>query len=546
MFEKKPEKHFPDRPLECGDCKKPIAIRYTEIVGDLITHTSMCADCPELQRRLYGTSPQEHVYNQVDPTAALECGNCGTTLEEIKRGHRLGCPECYTVFEDVILLEMQAANRLSPRVSLGKKNLPIHIGRAPGESLAINPSSRLLALNEALKETLGREDYEQAALLRDQIKALTDSQYLKERLEDKSQVQTSGSSHDPLLCNESPWNHNNNLIWLGSTVALHRNIEKFKFPGKLAPDKRQQIISLINQELLASPQLKNPKLIRAEDMPPIEKEFLVEHFLTSQSFHQTHTGEAFVLDETGEFLAVLNLNDHVFMEWIDQREDLEGAWNHLVKIESNLSQAVNLAFSPQFGFLTADPTECGTGLTVSVFLHLPGLLHSNRLEEVIKKTKDEGIRQTGLQGNPNEIIGDILVLHNNYTLGLTEENILSSLRTLATKLIAEEKSVRSFLENGHGYEISIVKDKVSRAYGILMHSYQIEAVEALQALSLLKLGLDLHWLEGTQQKTLNALLFSCRRAYLLCHYAQKIQQDELSHKRAEFIHQQLRGLTLLI
>lgn len=189
MFEKKPEKHFPDRPLECGECKKPIAIRYTEIVGDTITHTSMCVDCPELQRRLYGTHPREHVQNQVDPTAALECGNCGTTLEEVKRGHRLGCSNCYSVFEDVILVEIQAAHRLPARVSLGKKSLPIHLGRSPGESLAINPASRLLALNEALKETLGREDYEQAALLRDQIKALTENQQSKDLLKDSPHEQ---------------------------------------------------------------------------------------------------------------------------------------------------------------------------------------------------------------------------------------------------------------------------------------------------------------------------------------------------------------------
>lgn len=185
MFEKKPDKHFPDRPLECGECKKPIAIRYTEIVGDSITHTSMCADCPELQRRLHGTNPQELVANQIGSSAGLECGNCGTTLEEIKRGHRLGCPECYTVFEDVLLIEMQGANRLSPRILPAKKSIPIHIGRAPGERLAINPSSRLLALNEALKETLSREDYEQAAWLRDQIKALTETENLKDQAEDK-------------------------------------------------------------------------------------------------------------------------------------------------------------------------------------------------------------------------------------------------------------------------------------------------------------------------------------------------------------------------
>lgn len=185
MFEKKPDKNSPDRPLECSECKKPIVIRYTEIVGDVITHTSMCADCPELQRRLHGTNPQELVANQTGSAAGLACGNCGTTLEEIKRGHRLGCSDCYTVFEDVLLMEMQTTERLPSRFTPGKKNQLLHMGRSPGERLAISPSSRLLALNEALKETLNREDYEQAALLRDQIKALTENQHVKDQPEDK-------------------------------------------------------------------------------------------------------------------------------------------------------------------------------------------------------------------------------------------------------------------------------------------------------------------------------------------------------------------------
>jgi protein arginine kinase len=353
-------------------------------------------------------------------------------------------------------------------------------------------------------------------------------------------------NNPPLLSNQTPWNNNANTIWLGSTLTLQRNLEKFNFPGKLATDKRTQIISLITRDLLASNQLKKPKLIRAEDMPPIEKEFLVEHFLSNQSFHQAHTGEAFVLDESGEFLAVLNLRDHILLEWIDPREDLENSWDRLVKIEMALTKSVSFAFSPKFGFLTSDPMQSGTGLIATIFLHLPLLLYSNRLEEILKKNKDDDVEQTGLQGDPNEVIGDIVAFHNSYTLGVTEENILSSLRTLATKLVVEEKGMRQHLKQGNESEVAEIKDKVSRAYAILVHSYQIEAIEALQSLSLMKMGLDLGWLAGTSQITLNNLLFACRRAHLLCHYGQKIAHEELPHRRAEFIHQTLQGLELLV
>jgi len=353
-------------------------------------------------------------------------------------------------------------------------------------------------------------------------------------------------SHHPLLCNQSPWNKNPNAIWLGSTLRLHRNLEKFFFPGKLPTDKRKQVISLLTNDLLANDQLKNPKLIRAEDMPPTEKEFLVEHFLSNQDFHQAYVGEAFVLDETGEFLAVLNLRDHLVLEWIDPREDLENSWDRLVKLELSLTKSANFAFLPKFGFLTSDFTQCGTGLVVTIFLHLPALLYTRCLDEIVKKNKEDGIEQTGLQGNPNEVIGDIVAFYNSCTLGVTEENIFSSLRMLATKVLVEEKGARRHLKEMSEPEVAHIKDKVSRAYAILLHSYQIEAIEALQALSLVKMGIDLGWLKGISQIPLNHLLFACRRAHLLCHYGQKISHEELPHKRAEFIHQALAGLELLI
>lgn len=187
MVDKKPE-HSPDRPLECSECKKSIAVRYTEITKDSIVNTSMCSDCPELHRRLYGTGPAQKESTQREGNAGLCCGNCGTALEEVKRGHSLGCMECYDVFGDLLLMEMQSSNRLPSRTLPLKKSTPLYIGRSPGETLTISPSSRLLALSEALKETLSREDYEQAAWLRDQIKALTDqqdnSQGIKEEGED--------------------------------------------------------------------------------------------------------------------------------------------------------------------------------------------------------------------------------------------------------------------------------------------------------------------------------------------------------------------------
>lgn len=341
-----------------------------------------------------------------------------------------------------------------------------------------------------------------------------------------------------------PWNMNDNKVLLASTLSLSRNVEKFKFPAKLDAGRQKQIMGIMSKELLVSPLLDKPTIIHAEDTTPLQKEYLVEHFLSIHSFQQARQGEAFILDNSGEFLATLNMHDHIHFHLLDCKGELESSWNRLVQIEVGLGKALNYAFSPKYGFLTSDFNLCGTALNVSLFLQVPALIHSGTIDEILERLVDDSLFITGIQGNPTEIIGDLIVLQNNYTLGVTEENIISNLRTCATKLQVEEHSAKSKILHEDSAEI---KDNVSRAFGILIHSYQIEAIEALNAISLLKLGLELGWAKGISITDINQLFFNCRRAHLLHQFSgAAIKQEEILHKRAEFIHQVLKNVTLTI
>ena len=164
---------LPERHLECSECKKPIVVCYTEIVGKMIFKLGMCADCPILKHKLHGqiSLPQDA---EGIKSAGLACGGCGTGADEVRMGAPLGCSLCYEVFEDLILQELQTASRLTQKAITLQKVAPLHIGRHPGQAAEVNPAMKLLALHQALHETLSREDYEQAAWLRDQIKALTE------------------------------------------------------------------------------------------------------------------------------------------------------------------------------------------------------------------------------------------------------------------------------------------------------------------------------------------------------------------------------------
>ncbi len=345
------------------------------------------------------------------------------------------------------------------------------------------------------------------------------------------------------LCQKSPWEDNENSIWIASVLRLNRNVDKYKFPSKLTTEGQKQILSIIAKPLLACESLQNPHLLKAGEIGAMEKEFLFEHFLASYSFHEAHDSEGFILDSSGEFLAVINIKDHIQMQLTDCKGELESTWNRLAQIEAELGKTVSFSFSSTFGFLTANPFECGTGLIAKTYLQIPAIIHTGQLEKILELHKDESIQTSGMLGNPHELLGDILMVSNQYSLGLTEENIISSLRNITTKLLVDEKSARTHLKQENS---TLIKDKVARAFGLLIHSYQIETVEALGAISLIKLGLDLGWVTGTTNSCLNTLFFNCRRGHLSNLAETKQQTEELSKKRAELIHQTLKGLSLQI
>ncbi|BBI18050.1 protein arginine kinase [Neochlamydia sp. S13] len=334
------------------------------------------------------------------------------------------------------------------------------------------------------------------------------------------------------------WQNNDNDIWLASILHLHRNLEKFNFPGKLSTERRKQVVSVLSKEILSLDLLETATLIRAEEMEPFEKEFLGEHFWSNDNFIQAHLGEAFIIDASGQFLASFNIRNHLHLQLIECKGELEKAWNKLLKIETTIGQNISFAYNAKYGFLTADIGSCGTALLVSIYLQLPALVHTGKMEEIVEKNKEESIACFGLRGSPKEIIGDLLVVQNNYTLGVTEESIISNLNAFATKMVVEENTARNQIRASSD---PYIKDKISRAFGILTHSYQIDAIEALNAISLLKLGIEMGWVEGISRQSINQLFFNCRRSHLLAEFHEKthLPQEEIVHKRAEFIHKAL-------
>ena len=165
-----------ERPVECtGHCKRPLKVIYKEIVGNTVSITEMCSECPVYAQKLHGQIKALSAEGLAEGEAGLCCGNCRTTLESVLTGNPLGCSECYPIFSDVLISELLSEDVLPSHLkkSIGsKKNQPLHVGKSPDNVLTAPASSRLTALNEELNEALKKENYEKAAWLRDQIKAL--------------------------------------------------------------------------------------------------------------------------------------------------------------------------------------------------------------------------------------------------------------------------------------------------------------------------------------------------------------------------------------
>lgn len=347
----------------------------------------------------------------------------------------------------------------------------------------------------------------------------------------------------PIYLLKSLWQENSHAVWLATTVTLHRNLTKYKFPAKLDLSRKEQVISLIHEGIKGCTDLKNPQLFRANYLAPLEKEFLLEHFLVTTNFYGAHGGEAFIIDDEGDFLGVINLEDHLQIELTDTTQEIEKTWDRLIKIEQNLGKSIDFAYNTRFGYLTSDPALSGTALVIGLFLHIPAIIHTGELSEILEKEGEEEIIAMGIQGSSSEMIGDLIIARNSCTIGLTEEYLLTSLRMWATKVVVAEITIRKkLMQEGN----ENLKNKVGRALGLLTYSYQLETIEALNALSLVKLGAELGWISGAENLNFNQIFLNCRRSHLINLLGGNINVPELPRKRAEYLSSIFNTLALKI
>lgn len=333
-------------------------------------------------------------------------------------------------------------------------------------------------------------------------------------------------------------------IYLGSCLKVFRNLEQYKFPGKLSSTERKQVLEFVGNALLGYEGFEKPKMFHGESLSPIEKEYLYEYFQGMESFHQAHVGDGFIFDRRGNTLCILNIKEHLCLQSIDPEGDLEKSWMELSEIESYLGKLLKFSFSSKYGYLTANFMRCGCGLKAYTFVQVPALFHLGKLDAVLESINKEKIHFSGMHMSEEGNLGDVVVLSNKVSLGVSEQQIISLVHSATTRLILSEQKWRASREKEFA---ELLIDKVARAFGLLTCSFQLEIAETLRGISLLKLGVSMGWLKNISLGELNDLFNSSRRAHL--YFEEKLSEKELGmieQHRSDFVKKTLKKAELSI
>ncbi len=342
--------------------------------------------------------------------------------------------------------------------------------------------------------------------------------------------------------NQIPWKNESSPIWLATHFTVSRNLASYSFPQMLKEKDAAKVAEKLKKKLLGSKQLNNPQYCNIDELTSAQKEYLCDYFYLPTGITQSVAHQGVIVDDTTQFLALINQNNHLSLRYIESGCDWNETWNRLMQCESELEKALHFAFSPKFGFLSADPIRSGTGLTTQTFLHLPALIFAEALPKFLREERSPEVIIKGLNGDGEEFIGDLVIVENSYSLGVSEDQILDKVHSISTKLMLSELELRKQIRESAPGELL---DKIGRFFGILKHAQRIDTKEAMAALSLLKLGLHLGYIKGIDDKQLNACYFTCRRGSIMQN-EQITSLDAVPFRRASLLKETLDHVELTL
>jgi protein arginine kinase len=324
-----------------------------------------------------------------------------------------------------------------------------------------------------------------------------------------------------------------------SRIRLARNLRGHSFPGWAKKGERLITLGILRNAVEELPAMKDAFSRELSDLTSVQKQVLVERHLISREHAARNEGSGAVIERRQSFSIMINEEDHLRMQSIRPGLQLKEAYEALDALDSELERTLDYAFDPALGYLTTCPTNLGTGLRASAMLHLPGLVLSDQIGPVLQAVNKIGLAVRGLYGEGTESLGNLYQISNQSTLGETEESIISRLDRVITQVAHHEQNAREKLMED---DPSMVSDKIGRAYGVLRHAHLIDSKEALNHLSLIRLGGNIGIFPAGTVNLCDTLLMDIQQAHLQLHAGTKLSPDHRDSIRAKIMRSRLQSL----
>ncbi len=306
-------------------------------------------------------------------------------------------------------------------------------------------------------------------------------------------------------------------IVMCSRIRLARNLAEFPFTNRASRTEKSEIESSIRSAM----QRANLELVYFDvnALPPLDRQFLVERQLISRELAAGEGPRGVAVGPLENIAIMVNEEDHLRIQVMLSGMALHDVWERINRLDDQLEEHLAYAFSTQLGYLTACPTNVGTGIRVGVMLHLPALAQTKQMEKVFRALQKINLAVRGLYGEGTQAFGDFYQISNQQTLGKSEPELIRILTDVVPQVIQYERTARQALMNEKRQHLH---DQVSRAYGVLKTAHTISSEETMLLLSSVRLGINLGLIDDLEIATINELFIQTQPAYL-----QKIQGSEL-------------------
>ncbi|MFK8112659.1 MAG: protein arginine kinase [Rubripirellula sp.] len=328
-------------------------------------------------------------------------------------------------------------------------------------------------------------------------------------------------------------------IVISSRIRLARNLADFPFIRRCSDEDRISIERTVRARMESIEDWKDINYIDIEQLSEIDRQFLVERQLISREIAEADGSRAVAIDPEEQYSVMINEEDHLRIQVMHSGLDLTAAWKKINHLDDQLEAAILYAFHPQFGYLTACPTNVGTGLRVSVMLHLPALVITRQIEKVFRSMQKINVTVRGLYGEGSQYTGDFYQVSNQITLGHKEEDLVALVgEEVVPRIIEYERKARDFLINqGH----KDLHDDVSRALGILSTAKKISSEETMHYLSKVRMGVNLGLINDVPVGIINKLFIHTQPAHLQKLHGRLLGSSDRNVERATYLQRHLSG-----